>query len=395
MRILFLTSDIPYRSIRHGGGELNFNTLCHLARSHEIHVLAFVRPEEERFLNELRDVCREVRAVPAWRGTLSRLRRLPLLLRHPYPVVATDSLRMRRELQRLISGRRFDLVQIDHFHMGQYLAGLPAAPPRALLFEDIPSSILRQSVRIVGGIKKGLLQREWNLSRYWEKRYAAAAGNVFVLSRKDRRVVESWDVGARCFVLPPLFGERFFDVPPGETEAGNVLFVGAMHRPVNIDAALLLKESIMPRVRRECPSARATVVGHHPPERLRASAGPEFIVTGGVESVEPFLARAAVFAAPLRVVGGVIVKILQAMAAGKPVVTSRLANAGIGAEEEKEILVADRPEEFAGKVIGLLQNPDRAAAVGEAGRRFVRERYDPERARQRIDEIYAAAAGQR
>jgi len=392
MRILFLTSDLPYGSIRHGGGELNFNTLSHLARSHDIHVLAFVRPGEEMRLPELRGIFREVIAVPALRGNLSRLRRLPLLLSRPYPVVATASLRMKRELGRLVSRHRFDLIEIDHSHMGQYLPVLPAASPRALLFEDIPSSILRQGVRIAGGIRKWRLYREWDLSRRWEKRRAAEARNVFVLSRKDQRVVESWDVGARCFVLPPLFGERFFDLPAGGTEAGNVLFVGAMHRPVNIDAAELLRERIMPLVARVRPEARATVVGNDPPASLRALSGPDFLVTGGVESIEPFLARAAVFAAPLRVAGGVIVKILQAMAAGKPVVTTRLANAGIGAEEEKEILVADRPEEFARRVIDLLEQPERAAEIAAAGRRFVRERFDPRRARQRIDQIYAAAS---
>jgi len=392
MRILFLTSDLPFQSIRHGGGELNFNTLSHLARSHEVHLLSFIREEEKPFLPEVRKICRSVRVVPALRGWFSRLRRLPRLFLHPYPVVATDSLRMRRELRDLTSLHRFDLIQIDHFHMGQYLADLPPSLPRVLLFEDIPSSILRQGVRISRGYRKWLLYREWNLSRRWEKRYAVAAGGVFVLSLKDKRVVESWDVGARCFVLPALFGERFFEVPAGETESGCVLFVGAMHRPANIDAALLLRNRIMPLVARECPGARLAVVGNNPPSRLRALSGRDFLVTGAVESIEPFLAKAAVFAAPLRVAGGVIVKILQAMAAGKPVVASRCANAGIGAEEEEEILLADRPEDFARRVIELLKDPGRAAALGQAARRFVRERFNPARARQRIDEIYASAA---
>jgi glycosyltransferase involved in cell wall biosynthesis len=165
-----------------------------------------------------------------------------------------------------------------------------------------------------------------------------------------------------------------------------------MHRPVNIDAALLLRNRIMPLVARECPGARLAVVGNNPPSRLRALSGRDFLVTGAVESIEPFLAKAAVFAAPLRVAGGVIVKILQAMAAGKPVVASRCANAGIGAEEEGEILLADRPEDFARRVIELLKDPGRAAALGQAARRFVRERFNPARARQRIDEIYASAA---
>lgn len=391
MNILFVTLSLPHARARHGGGQLGYEWLRHLSRRHSLFLVTILPEEDRPFLPEARGLFREVRTVPVYRGALSRLRRLPLLARYPYAVVTYSAPEIRDGISDLVARRGIDLVQMEHLPLGQYAAGLPAGLPRVLLFQDVASSVLRQQVRIAGGMRKWLLYREWDRSRYWEKRYAADAGNVFVLSRKDQRVVESWDVGARCAVLPPLFGEGFFDPPGGETEAGSVLFVGAMHRWVNVDAARVLKEKIMPLVARECPGARATVVGDRPPESLRALAAPDFRVVGAVESLGPFLGRAAVFAAPLRVAGGVIVKVLQAMAAGKPVVTTRAANAGIGAEEEREILVADRPEDFARKVIGLLRDRARAAAVGEAGRRFVRNRCDPERSRRRIDEIYAAA----
>lgn len=386
--MLLVTSDLPYDSVRHGGGQLTVNLVRHLSREHELTLLSFLREEDEPFLEETRRWFSAIHTVPARRGWGSRFRRLGMLLRHPYPVVATHSRRMIERVRELSSSGEFDLVQFEYFHMGQYLPFVPREVRRVLVLTDVVTPVLRQQIRIARGLNKARLYREWELSRYWEKWFAIWAGTVFTLSLKDRRTVDSWDVGVKTAVLPPLLGEEFFRVSREPAGSGEILFVGAMHRPVNRDAAEILRDRVLPRVRETRPEARCLVVGQGSPAGLRTRPEHGFIVTGGVESLRPFLERADLFAAPLRAAGGIIVKILQAMAAGVPVVASRCANAGIGARDGKEILLADEPARFAGAAAELLSNPERAREVGEAGRAFIRRHFDPAGVKLKIDRLY-------
>ncbi len=388
MKILILTSDFPHSRTNHGGGQLTFNWVKYLSRSHELYLLSFLSDDDRPHLGEAAKYFREIKTVPARRSGLNRLKRLPLLLTKPYSVAATSSEKFRQALKEIVSRERFDLVQFEYFHMGQYLKDIPEETRKVILLHDVVSTVLRQYVRITTGWKKYYYYREWNLSRKLEKWYAIWAGNVFVLSLKDKRVVESWDVGVRSYVLPSLIDEDLFEIEVGERQGGNILFLGAMHRLVNIDAALRLKNIILPLVAKEYPDYHCFVVGANPPDQVRQLASERFTVSGTVPEIEPYLSRATLLAAPLRVAGGVIVKVLQAMAAERPVVTTRSVNATIGAEEETEILVAEQPEEFARQIVRLLKDPDRARRIGRAGKEFVRRKFGSERGRKKLDEIY-------
>ena len=147
-----------------------------------------------------------------------------------------------------------------------------------------------------------------------------------------------------------------------------LLFVGAMHRDANVDAVRWFHDEILPRVRAEVGEVRFTIAGASPPaeiQRLAASPGVE--VTGFVESLEPFYARATVFVAPLRIAGGIAGKTLDALAAGCPVVTTTLGNDGIGATPGQHLLVADASG-------GLRGGRDTAASRSGAARAAGRER---------------------
>jgi glycosyltransferase involved in cell wall biosynthesis len=157
-----------------------------------------------------------------------------------------------------------------------------------------------------------------------------------------------------------------------------VLFVGAMYRDANVDAVRWFHGEILPRVRVEIGEVRFTIAGAGPPaeiQRLATSPGVE--VTGFVESLEPLYARATVFAAPLRIAGGIAGKTLDALAAGCPVVTTTIGNDGIGATPGQHLLIADSPADFAAAVTRLLRDPAERDRLGESARRFAAERYAP------------------
>jgi glycosyltransferase involved in cell wall biosynthesis len=159
------------------------------------------------------------------------------------------------------------------------------------------------------------------------------------------------------------------DVP---IEPGSVVLTGAMRYPPNAQAALWLAAEAWPRIRAARPEARLAIVGRDPPPDVVALGGANGItVTGTVPDPADWMARAAVCVAPIRAAAGLQNKLLEYMAMGKPVVATTAANEGIGAVPGRDLVVADTAEAFADAVTGLLADPARAAALGEAGRAFV------------------------
>ncbi len=392
MRILLITSRLPAPPAGPGAGQLTCRWARELSGTHSYSLLSFARKEEESRLPALREQFSTVRIVPAERGTFSRLTRMPLALNRPWPVAAAASRRLPAALGELLAEGGYDCVQLENFPMGQFARSIPGDIPRILVYQDLASDLLRQQVRLTRGLKKYHCFRQWRLSRYWEKWYAIWSGNVFVMSLKDRREVDSWDIGVKTFIMPPLPDPGLLSRPEGDRDGKTVLFTGALQHPGNIDAVIRLKEEIMPRVRRECPEARCVIAGAGAPERIRRLAAADFLVTGEAERIEPYLSSASLLALPLRVAGGISLEIVEAMSAAGPVVATRAANAGVGARDGREILLADRTEDFAAAVVHLLRSPGERRRLGRAGRDWVKERYDREESRRKMEEIYRKIA---
>lgn len=388
MKILLVASDLPTASASHGGGQHTFQWVKELSGSHRWSLLSFLRNEDRSRLGSISELFEEIRTVPAERSLLNRISRAPLFVRHPYSVAANYSKLLLKNLREMIADGSYDCVQFENFHLGQYARLIDPGIPRILVLQDIVSDVLRQQIRIASGLKKYYYYREWKLSRYWEKWYAIWSGNVFLMSLKDKRTIESWDVGVRSYIMPPLLDLEKLRGPEERREPGTVLFVGAMHRPGNRDAVIRLKKEILPLVRKEYPEVRCLIVGANPSAEIRDLSSDNFIVTGKVKRIEPYLASASLMAVPLRVAGGIILKIVQAMTAGCPVVASRSANAGIEAGDGSEILIADRSSDFASTIVRLLKSPDYALRLGRSGREWVASKYNREKCVEKMERVY-------
>jgi polysaccharide biosynthesis protein PslH len=147
------------------------------------------------------------------------------------------------------------------------------------------------------------------------------------------------------------------------------------YRP-NVDAAEHYIRDILPLVRQQVPDAVFTAVGQLVPRSLAALAGPGINITGWVPDVRPYLAAAAVAVVPVRIGGGTRLKVLEALAMGKAVVSTRLGCEGIDVTDGQHLLVADDPEDFARRVVSLMRDPGRARALGDEGRRLIERQYD-------------------
>jgi glycosyltransferase involved in cell wall biosynthesis len=181
-----------------------------------------------------------------------------------------------------------------------------------------------------------------------------------------------------CVVIPNGVDTAHFSRPTDYPEDPNSLvFTATMNYGPNAEAALFFVRAIWPLIRAQLPEANLKIVGHGPPPevwQLNNESG--ITVTGTVPEVRPYLASAQVVIVPLRVGGGTRLKIVEALSMERAVVTTSLGCEGLGAEDGRHLVVANEPAEFARRVVTLLREPARRAALGRAGRQFVQERYD-------------------
>ena len=152
----------------------------------------------------------------------------------------------------------------------------------------------------------------------------------------------------------------------------------------------LLLDDIFPAVRAQVPSARLSIVGRHPPDWLRRRvAATDFAeLHADVADVRPYLRRSGVMAVPLRIGGGSRLKILEALASGLPVVSTRVGAEGLQLEDGRDLTVVERPEDMAAALVDCIRAPDEARRMAEHGRRVVRERYDWDVLADRLEAVW-------
>jgi glycosyltransferase involved in cell wall biosynthesis len=224
--------------------------------------------------------------------------------------------------------------------------------------------------------RKALLALEWRKMRRYEAKACARAAVTVAVSEADRALLSANAPGADIRAIPTGVDTAYFH-PNGAAEIPAALvFTGSMDWYPNEDAILYFIEAILPQVRREVPDVTLAVVGRDPSSRLRTTGAAAGVrVTGTVEDVRPHVADAAVYVVPLRVGGGTRLKIFEALAMGKAVVSTRVGAEGLPIVSGQHFLQADEPGDFARAVVALLKDPARRRALGAAGRRLMEERY--------------------
>jgi len=389
MNLLALTARLPYPPDR--GDRLRaYHFLRTLSRAHEITLLSFIaRPEERAHLPALQDFCHAVRVVhlPAWRSALN----VGLNLWRPLPLQSLyyRSAEMQRLVTRALAETRFDAVYVHLFRMAQFVAwpkGEAERPRRIVDLTDVISKEITRSLPYRGALSRWLYAIERPRIARYEEHLARTFEAAWLVSPADRDELARRVPQANLQVVSNGVDTEALH-PTGEPPRPNsLLFVGHMRVFHNMDAAELLARKILPLVRRQAPSASLTLVGADPHPRVRALASlPGVQVPGFVPNLNAALNRAAVFAAPLRFAAGVQNKVLEAMAAGRPVVTTSIVNEGIRAAAGKHLLLADSPAETARQILRLLNDPALAARLGAAARAFVQEHFSWDGVLQYVD----------
>jgi polysaccharide biosynthesis protein PslH len=403
MKILIVSPWYPWPPF--DGGRIRvLETLRYLARHHQVTLLATVTsPDEADDGGRLQEICEHVETSVLSPRPWSVARRLAKGLLGQMPMVQNfyHDPRLAERLRRLTSQRHYDVVQIEFSYAASYV--------RAVDRSRRANTVL--SMHNVESLRFG---REGNLSLRVDRRFAAAWDRAFhglweeqairtfdgivsvseperawVLARVPDAVVELIPNGVDADHFRP-------QAPPDPGPPPRLVFTGAMHYPPNVDAVLWFTEQVWPRLRRLVPDLSFEIVGRDPDPRVVAlGRTPGVVVTGAVADVRPYIARARGVVVPLRAGGGTRLKILEAMAMARPVISTALGAEGLAIAPGHDILIADDPEGFAAHVLALLDSAERAALLGQAGRHLVEARYRWSRCLEGLDRLYGRLLGRR
>jgi sugar transferase (PEP-CTERM/EpsH1 system associated) len=401
MKILVVSPWYPWPPFD-GGSIRILETLRYLSRHHQVTLLATVtRAEEADDGGRVQEICEHVEtsvlSPRAW--WVARRLAKGLLDRRPVILSFYHDVQLAQRLQRLTSERHYDIVQIEFSYAASYVRAVdPRCGAKTVL-----------SMHNVESLRFG---REIGLALRADRRFAAAWDRVFhglweeeairafdgivsvseserawVLDRVPEAVVELIPNGVDIDHFRP-------QAPPDPTAPPSIVFTGAMHYPPNVDAALWFCERIWPRLRQRLPDLHFAIVGRNPDPRVVAlGRRPGVMVTGEVADVRPYLAGSRCVVVPLRSGGGTRLKILEAMAMARPVVSTALGAEGLAITPGRDILIAEDAERFATHVVDLLGSAERALLLGQAGRRLVEDRYGWSGCLAGLDRLYGRLLG--
>jgi glycosyltransferase involved in cell wall biosynthesis len=273
-------------------------------------------------------------------------------------------------VQRIAAEWQPDVIQLEHDALA-YLAPMltEAGRARLLVCHDPGLRAAEHMAAVTRGRQRTAHRLDQNVwKRYWRATFSALDA-VVVFTDEDKVTVRD--------VVPDLLVETIplgIDLPDQPLSAigtdESVIFVGGYAHQPNADAAVRLMTTIMPRVRVRSPGLKLVLVGDRPTDEMLRAAGPDDEITGRVESVEPFVGAAAVVALPIRLGGGMRVKLLESLASGKAVVASPLAAAGLPLTDGEQVLLATSDEEFSTAIQALLADPGLRERLGSAARRW-------------------------
>jgi polysaccharide biosynthesis protein PslH len=362
--------------------------MTQLARRHDLTAVMLVDNEfdAEECRRAMQAYCRDVVLVPkphVGTGLAKRLVQLQSLAstRSWERRLATVP-EMQRALDRVLRAKRFDLINLEFSFLGE--CDLRQAPPNERLPRLIVDShnIDYELARQYAGAGRSLAHRlyagvNWRKLRREELGTYRDADGVYLCSATDERRLLDVIPGARTAVIPNAADVEYYQPRPADPppDGRTVVFFGLLSYAPNVDGVIYFVQKIWPRVAEAHPEARLKIIGGRPPRSLQLLAGPRVELTGFVPDLRPHLAAAAAVVVPLRLGGGTRLKIVEAMAMGKAIVSTTLGAEGIEAVPGRDILVEDEPAAFADAVNRLLAKPGLAARIGRSARRLAVERY--------------------
>lgn len=284
---------------------------------------------------------------------------------------------MKKALQKKVLGEDFDLIYIFSSSMAPYALDIEAVP-KIMDFIDVDSEKWRDYAGRSKGARRWIYSREARCLRRYEREIEAACRASVLTTSDEVSLFKSFSPEARVFSVGNGVDLKANVDAEIAVRKEKMVFVGVMDYTPNIDAVTWFARDIFPRILRERPDAEFFIVGKNPGREINILAAEirGVHVTGHVDNVRSFVASSRVVVAPLRIARGIQNKVLEAMAAGVPVVATTPAVKGIEAKAGVDFLLADDSRQFAGNVLRLLDDEALNRKISSNARKLVEEKYD-------------------
>lgn len=397
MKILWAKSSglVP---LTHGGRIRSYHLARELARRHEVTLFTFYAAEPEDLHPTLQSIFSHVICIPL---DIAEAQSLPDLLRYagnlfslkPYSAAKYCRSAVARQLHELVSRERYDVIICD-FLLTAAVLPWSDPTPKVLFTHNIEARIWERHYRTSRNpIWKAVSYREYRTMARMEKHYVRRADHVLAVSETDRDFFAQLADPARIHVIPTGVDVEYFRPAPELEKPNTLVFTGSMDWMPNSDGIYFFVENILPRIRQRVPDVRLLVVGRKPPAKVTALAerNASITVTGTVDDIRPYMNAGSVYIVPLWVGGGTRLKIFEAMAAGKAIVSTTIGAEGLPVHDGENILIADEPEAFSRHVTRLLLEQEERRRLGCAARQLVEKNYSWASATDRLEAVLRLA----
>jgi len=364
-----------------GGQTRWYNIIKYLSKKHDITLFSLAKDaSEEKFIPELKKYCKKVmvfeRPKKPW-----TLRNVLLSVFGPFPllVIRNLSLEERRAVSEELANEKYDLIHAETFYVMPHLARTDV--PTILVEQTIWHDVYKHHVET----KVPLLLRPFYMYdvlkvKYWERHYWTKASKLVAVSGEDRSQMLKLIPGVKVDIIPNGVDTQFYSAKKIERKSPPRILYGVSNFEwlQNQEASEILLNNIWPKIKNKVKGAKVWIVGREIPEWIKRLSEKDrsVEVTENIPDARDAYGSASIMVAPIKGAGGTRLKILEAMAAGLPVVSTSIGVAGLNIIHGKQALIADTDQGLANEAVKLLKNPEVAERIGAAGREHVRTHFD-------------------
>jgi glycosyltransferase involved in cell wall biosynthesis len=386
--------------IKDGHTRRSYNILKGLGKKNQVHFLAFYETPEEILpenINELKSFCHEVEFFPAppKKFGLFMIARLirSIVSREPYTIWRHYSKAYLKRVDDLISTKQFDIVHCDILPLA-YTIRDKKSVFRAITDHDVSYlKCLRMGQQTSNVFLKLFCYFEaWKLKRL-EGRVFGEVNLGITVSEMDKVLLEKICPEGRFEVIENGVDVEKFKADSNQGSGNTLIWLGGFDHYPNKQGIFFFLENIYPKIKEECPEIKFDIVGGGIPPKLQyiADIDKSIRLLGYVKSPLPYMQGASVFVVPVLSGGGTRLKVLEAMAVGKPVVTTTIGCEGINGMNEKHYIIADEPQDFVEATLRLLRNDSLRTLIGSNARKLVEDNYDYDSICNKLNQIYQQA----
>lgn len=393
MKILMLTPYLPYPPSE-GGQVRSYKLIKLLSKKHKITLVCFSRQHNTREqINHMKQYCEDVIVIE--RGKTWTVRNILRTGFSPYPFLVSiyHSPKIKEVLKKVLENGKFDLI---HAEMSYTLPFLPEhILPVILVEQTIMSRIFSHQAKTDKRLWfRPLMKIDIAKMRFWEKYFWKKVERVVTVSEEDKKVVEKIVPGTKVDVVPNGVGEDVSNLPRKLHYNHEILYMGNYKWIQNWEAAELLAKEVFPLIKKKLPSATLVIAGQSPTKDVMSLENKKLgtkileLKDDDFKGVVDAYLNAGLFVAPMYAPGGTRLKILAAMAAMVPVVTTSVGSEGYGAVNGKSILIGNTSEKIADKAVRVLRDKKLYKEISVNARCLVDTKFSWEPIAKKLEEIY-------